>query len=217
MVALPYAHGRLSLFGDIKAVQSWSINLTFIAGDFSTATILNAFLAAVRPAITTWWNAAGSAGSLNASDCRLLGSRAYFYRAGDRAASAQAEDLLTTPLVGAGASPMPTQTSLVVSLLSAFPGRKNRGRLYLPMTGKGLSTGHVLTLAEVTSCATAMKGLIDGINTQLLGSDACRIVIGSNQPSAPVVLRVRVDNEPDVQRRRADKILASQFATAIIA
>jgi hypothetical protein len=217
MVALPYAHGRLSIFGDIKAVQSWSINLTFVAGDFSSGTLLSAFLVAVRPAITTWWSAAGSAGSLNASDCRLLGSRAYYYSAGEGNAHAQAEDILTSPLSGTGANPLPTQTSLVCSLLTAFPGRRNRGRLYVPMNGKSLATGHQLTTGEVTSVANTMKALIDGVNAQLLGSATCRVVVGSNQPTPPVVTKVRVDNEPDVQRRRADKILATSFALATIA
>lgn len=217
MVALPYAHGRLSIYGDILARQSWSINLTFVAGDFSTGTLLNAFLVACRPAITTWWSAAGSAGSLNASDVRLLGSRAYYYTAGSGLAQAQAEDVLTSPLPGSGASPLPTQTALVASLLTAFPGRRNRGRLYIPMTGKSLATGHKLTSGEVTSVANALKALIDGVNAQLLGSATCRVVVGSNQPTPPVVTKVRVDNEPDVQRRRADKILADAFALATIA
>lgn len=213
------ARTKIVLRGDIAAVQSWSVSLSLAP---APATVSQSSLTAVCTAamnrFATWWSAStGGLAGRNAADVRFLGADAYLYAAGGGGGAAlQASTDLTTPVAGTSTGPHPTQTSLVVTLLTGLPGRSFRGRMYLPMTGGALGTNHQLTQANVTDLVTAGKAFFDGLNT-----DAASLAYGSvcvhGRAGDIEVESIRIDSEPDVQRRRANKLQPAFFGNANLA
>lgn len=210
---------RFVLRGDIGGTQSWSTSFAMAPppGTVSQST-LSGILASVSARAATWWNATtGGIGARNTADTRLLGVDAYLYGGGSGApASLQASIDYATPLVGGSSTAHPTQTSIVVTLLTGLPGRSFRGRMYLPMTGGALGSNHQLVQANVTDYAAAAKAFMDGVNSDAVVPDFGRVSVAGSAGPIPVT-SVRVDSEPDVQRRRANKIQAAFYGIGTLA
>ena len=207
---------RLTAGGDISTTQSWSCGMAVSApGSAVTQSQLQALVGAWRAAWESAWSAATVANRLSAYasvDTRLFRYRGYLYPAGGGPAVLQAgED--RTPLAGTGTVPYPTQTAIVATLLSGLPGRSYRGRIYLPLTGIVLQSNHQLTAAQATGIATSVAGIASAVNSFASGGPFGVASIAGLQGRIPIS-SVRVDTEPDVQRRRADKIVAASFGTA---
>lgn len=142
--------------------------------------------------------------------------RAYYYTGGSTAAVVSQSGLTG---VGTGATaPLPNQCCLVVTLMTGRPGRRYRGRIYLPFIGAALTSGQ-LTSAQCTTYANAVAGHLSAVK------DANGT--GGFQPANPAVMssvvsaltpitQVRVDSKIDIQRRRAEKQVASFSATGAV-
>lgn len=123
-----------------------------------------------------------------------------------------------TPVPGTGTNAHPGYTALCVTLQSAFPGRSNRGRMYLPATSIGI-LGSTLQLSSTT--------IQDGIVTNLaahLASSALSPSWGSPASFTPVVLskllgttadviNLRMDSIPDTQHGRTRALVAAHTST----
>lgn len=205
------AYLRLVIYGDISLSQTWSCGLAMSPpptlvnqGD------LDALLAAAEPLLSAWWGSSGTTGvgSVNAADTRLLGVRAYLYGSGTGPADLQAIRDRVTPLTGAGNTPSPTQTCLVATMLTGLSGRSYKGRCYTPSTALTLDATHQASQTQTDRVAGAWRDLINGLNG-VAAPEFGRVQVHGSRGNYPVTA-VRVDSEPDIQRRRADKIIAAR-------
>lgn len=215
MPSLGYRHIRLSIYGTINTTQSWSIN---ISTQPTAATVTNSDLASWLTAIdsavqTTWW---GAVKALNAGQSNLLGIRASYYAAGSTTAAAAADHPFASLIAGTGPALMPTQSACVVSLLTNQSGRHYKGRLYVPVTGVTMTGTFKLSNGNVDTVNTFTAGLMTTLNATAVAGAANQVIVAGAVSSPAAVLSCRTDNEVDIQRRRADKILASYFKTTSV-
>lgn len=115
---------------------------------------------------------------------------------------------------GAGTASLPPQCSCVVTLQTGLPGRSQRGRIYWPLCGGGVTVAQRSSLVTQTT-ANAFADLLANWGT-LLENNTLRPVVASEATgNLTVVSSVRVDNIVDTQRRRRDNMVGTQFAASI--
>lgn len=206
MARLPYAHMKAVIFGRMVSDQSWSVGLTITAGAAYGPTVLATYAQALSVLAHAWWNGGGgSIGQLLSTDTTLVGVRVYYVPPASTSLFA-GEFEYSTPIAGANTARLPLTSACVVSLISDDVGRKNRGRIYIPAAGAGLSSSQ-MDSSTTSAVATATAALITGINTTNVGATPPEtVVVGSNQATPPPITSVRVDSLVDVQRRRQDKV-----------
>jgi hypothetical protein len=128
---------------------------------------------------------------------------------------------LTAPLQGLGTSGFtPIDTAMVQSLRSAAPGRSGRGRMYIPYNVGGIdATGHYSS-SNVDNAAHATATFLTAVNALNLTTDNVTsqnsIVASFTKSTTHIVTSVIVDNIPDGQRRRKDKLgVSHQLRVAV--
>lgn len=201
---------RLIMGGQIATAQSWSTGISLaVTGGGVTQSDLDTLGSAWAAVAAAFWDPASGFGvsDINASVVTYQRWRAYLYGpSGSVAALAAGGDV--TPVPGALTSNrLPVQTCLVASLRSGLPGRRNRGRMYLPCTAAPLGTDHQIPSTTVNNVAIAVKALVDGINGRPTPGPFGRVVVAGSAGIVPLT-SVLVDSEPDIQRRHADKLVA---------
>lgn len=208
MTAPSGGYVRLTAGGDIATTQSWSTGFTVsVPGSATSQSDLQTLLGAFRAAWEIGWATATTTkiASINAADTRLYRYRAYLYAPSGGPAILQASEDRTALLGTQTGSSVPTQTSIVATLLSGLPGRSYRGRMYLPATAITLGATHQTTQTVVNGLATTVAGIITAVNAATTGTPFGEVVVAGLQGRIPIS-SVRVDSEPDIQRRRADKV-----------
>lgn len=136
--------------------------------------------------------------------------RAYSYAGGST--KSQFEQAITfTGVPGTlSGNGSPVDTCLVASLRTNFVGRSRRGRMYLPFHEVCTSAGMIGT-GDPTPTATAVAAMLSGVNADGFGNVAVvSQVLSTPEPVTSVV----VDNKPDVQRRRENRISATLVKSA---
>jgi hypothetical protein len=220
----------IRLGGDV-AGDDWSIGFWFkITGQSSVPTpsqmnsAANALLGGFN---TLFWSAATNPWKNRCSTgTTLKTSKSYYYRDGVLSAAGTSA---ITAVAGTGSSTQPNPVAQVITLLTDQPGRNKRGRVYMPATALpptastglwGASAALVSNLASLfsTSSGAQSTGYFFG------GSDVADLVVvsqGGQRPvvTAPVatsVTSLRMDNKPDTQRGRENKLVPTIFDTASI-
>lgn len=124
-------------------------------------------------------------------------------------------------VTGVGTGSLPLFTSLVFSLRSAVPGRSGRGRNYMPLTiggsvgGTGLASAAAMPTVS-SAWATAIRGL-NGMAAGVVNPQGQSVVVASFTKGAGYPIRsVVVDNIPDTQHRREDKLVATGVGTTAV-
>jgi hypothetical protein len=141
----------------------------------------------------------------------------YDYTAGSNVANIVVDHTFASPKLGNSATFIPTQAAVVASNLTGLSGRHNRGRSYLPATGAGMLTGHSLSTTDTDNVASAHRSLISNISAITYGSaTTLGCVVLRNLATPANITSVKVDNEVDIQRRRADKIAATYSKTIAV-
>lgn len=211
---------RIVHSGALDGSQPWSTGFWLYitpAGDFINASQLTSWLATVlRPLTQTWWTAEGG---VTGEDCALGKSTAYYHTLATGPANVVAEDVHNFG-TGSGPSLMPRYCSLVASFHSAFPGRRGRGRAYLPLLASGstVAGGKVATSVAAASAAAwanyftainASDGTADGIASVRVVTVSK--VVGLESP----VVSVSVDNVPDTQHRRTGNEIGIKQTVAV--
>jgi len=115
---------------------------------------------------------------------------------------------------GTGAGHQPHQVCLVMTMLTAFAGRSNRGRMYWPATGLNLDGGLQVNSTVLATILTGVSGFIEAINTTL--SPAHVVVVSTKLGAYNDVVQVKMDSAPDIQRRRANHLVVETVAVAAI-
>lgn len=206
MAALPFV--RLVVGGHMDASnQTWSVGTSWGLATMPTNAQLFTWLTGVGAATTTYINATGGPKAMWGNNTVYDTLECYAYDANATTAGAQAAAAVT-PIAGLVSPPLPTQLAIVHSLLSGSPGRKNRGRYYMPMTSAsllGTSEGQ-LTAAACTSLSTTAVAWFHAVSAIDIGTQA-PIPVVATRGSEPYVLieSINVDSKVDTQRRRVDK------------
>lgn len=145
----------------------------------------------------------------------------YQYAADDGPATAQAEISLNLP----GTTSQPCaglQQSIVATTLTGQPGRRHRGRMYLPGHNKLVAVPDAqLSQAQCDQVAGYAGVLIETTVAAFqssLGSNAIAAVVYSRASRSTLpMLSLRVDSRVDSQRRRAASQTPLRSGTANIA
>lgn len=128
---------------------------------------------------------------------------------------ATASVLLGTPAAGTQGLSLPAQCAVVVSLRTATPGARGRGRLYLPSPAADQTTvtGRLLTAAR-DLLAEGMANFFDGWN-----ADASTMPVGvasSVGGFVTTVTSIQVGDVIDTQRRRRDTLPESYKSRTLL-
>ena len=119
-----------------------------------------------------------------------------------------AEYQLPTPYSGSGASNMPYQCAVVLSLLTGRPGRSYRGRMYWPAAGYALATSNAqLDSTTTAGIASDASNLITDVGAAA-GTDFAMLpsVYSARLGTTTYVTSVRVGSVIDTQRRRRNSL-----------
>ena len=122
--------------------------------------------------------------------------------------------VLPTPKENTGTPRYPYQCATVVTTLSARQGPTGRGRMYLPAPAAALSGDGRLTTAQADAFSTAIKTLLDAINSNLAGEKVCVVSsLGSQSP----ITGGRTGRAGDTHRSRRADILEQPGVVKVLA
>jgi hypothetical protein len=116
---------------------------------------------------------------------------------------------------GTSASHAALQQCVVLTLNTGLSGRRNRGRMYWPATG-------LVTTADGCWGGSAWANLADAFyavfsSSGAIGALSIAVVVSQTGTTSHPITTIKVDNKPDIQRRRANKLAASaQHVTSVI-
>lgn len=135
------------------------------------------------------------------SDCSYDKVTVYSYETTDPAATYVAESTFASGVGTGAAGSLPLQLAVCASLRTDRPGRRYRGRLFLPINNATL-TDHQLSDTQTDNIATSIAAHFTRVNanTTIVGAVSVVSVVGG---FATPVASVIVDSRLDVQRRRA--------------
>lgn len=203
MASVPYA--RLRFGGKQYDVETWSCGIALATAGTPTNSQLFAYLGLVADAIATRLTSILGGLCTAATDYSYLAI--YGYEAGSSKAISQAQ-LAITPITGDGSGGLPPQLSVVAGLYGGAPGRKNKGRIYLPLTDSTAVSGGHLVDGQTNNTSVTIAALLNDLGDQpLAGSNPTPSIVGSSATAVPVSIgSVVVDNVVDTQRRRRDKM-----------
>lgn len=148
----------------------------------------------------------------NVAAATWTGVKGYYY-AGNPSAPAifAGENVFGSPVTGTGSGQeQPNQVSIVCSTLTGQSGRSFRGRMYVPATNLGITAG-VIASGQVDAVATGLVDAIDAVRTDTTWRP---MVVSNTQNVMTEIIQLRVDNKPDIQRRRANKLVSTYRNTS---
>lgn len=214
---IPLGYSRNTIYGtfsggDVFQISLWASEAPTDQG--AAQTQANMLAAAFNTKLTTPPTGSVKPTAILSTTDAYVGVRVYSYVDG----SGHARYIGDASISGAGtngtAGFLPTQTSLVVSLRSAVAGRSATGRIYTPCTRANTSVGGQLSSADVNGLATWWAALIGAWNSAVTPAKIGVLsqLHGTFQPATAV----KVDSKLDIQRRRANKIAASNSLIAAI-
>nr|CRY96188.1 hypothetical protein [uncultured prokaryote] len=200
------AHVHIVISGTSPAGEVWATGFD-TAGEAGNQATLDAAVNAVADGIL----ATGAAHTMftlvmNAGQS-ITQVTGYSYAADSSAANLLSS--ATCILGGSGDAHNPLQTCVVATLRTAVPSRRARGRMYLPCTGMTLGADAFLSSAQTDIIVAGVQQLLG-----LQGDDVIPVVLSSVGNSSNPITSITADNRTDVQRRRANKQLATHTSTA---
>jgi len=181
---------------------------------------LNTLLTGViQPLFLTWFNSVKVRFGAS-SDYSFL--QCYYYPLGSHTAAATGTITLS-PVVGTASSNLQSpRTALVVSKLTAYAGRANRGRMYIPCWG-GLNVGTDgqtdagTTGVYANATATLMSALnAANMSTAGITSQSCIVTSATAAAIGHTITSVRCDGIMDTQRRRTNKDVARVVSNSVV-
>lgn len=210
---------KLVIAGHIGSTQTWSTGVYIIHSQTDeppSPVDLGFALSAYESPVAAWANAFAP---IWAQDTQYDKMDLYAYSPDSGRAHSQSQ-LTPTAIVGMSGQNHPGQVSLVQSLRTNLAGASHRGRMYAPATGVSLQANLQLTQTQCNDLAGATGSLLTAINqTNLAGhgltATACVIASRTTQ-TYTAIDEVVTDSRPDIQRRRADKLLPAFVGQAAV-
>lgn len=208
---MPYSQdiGRFLLNGTSGATEVWTttFHVRWTTDIFWSQATLDSLTASIKGLFDTAWT---TLKTFATGDMKFTECRGYVYEIGSSVADWVSLSSVATPQVGTSSIAHPLQCGIVQSLRSSAPTRSGRGRMYLPLNGIPMSVNGNYNSTNVTSIATTMKTFYQGVNAIAVGAATTKLVVASaTQSQVRDVLTVVTDTRPDVQRRRANKVIPS--------
>lgn len=121
---------------------------------------------------------------------------------------AAGEYTLPVPKAGTSNLLLPLQTSMVVSLLTATPGRSYRGRMYWPCWQNAPTPTGEFATATITAALAGQAQLMNAFKTACTSADpsfvAILVVRSVLLHLSTTVTRYGLGSVPDTQRKRRD-------------
>lgn len=114
-----------------------------------------------------------------------------------------------TAIAGTGASPLPPEVAVAVSLRAGIVGKRGRGRIYIPgLTANVTTSDGILGSTAKTNLSGSMHTLVKAIEDQpgLDTMDTKVVVMSAQSTTAVVPAEVRVGEHLDAQRRRQHQV-----------
>jgi hypothetical protein len=215
------SYWRVILKGSLGTVEQWSTSVAFgivgISPDSPDQTTTDAMAAAIRTATT----AANVGGALLSAMSTLTSIDIIRVerRAENETVLNVSEQLMAPAVVGTGTLSKTPQDALVLSLRTATPGPRGRGRMYWPALAAVLSTTFQVTTPTPAAAAAGAKVWMQSINTAMDGvyisqSSALRVALSVRSAASHAcrnVTAIQVGSVLDTQRRRRD-ILPETYA-----
>lgn len=194
-------HIDFMLHGQLPGGEIWSCTVAYAESHGGqmrapTFTELTGMALALDAQWIVFWNSQTTRWGLGVN---YTGLKAYYRPANQGQATVEGEVAGVTTS-GTGAVTLPNQCARVLTLLSGRPGRKNRGRIYLPMLAFGVGTSQAPLDEIASNFATAMNTASDDMNTTF-GLDVA--ILAGELPATTC----EVDNLIDTQRRRRNKLV----------
>lgn len=218
------AYFKTIVNGSLGAVEKWSCGISWgvfgLAPDSPDQAEVDGMLANL-----IGWTTTGSVGAslraLMSTQATIDGWRVE-KRAEDETTLNVAQGLLVSPVPGTSTASKTPQDSLVLSLRTATPGPRGRGRLYWPAIGASLNTSFQMSSPIQATVATDAKAWLSAIGGQLnnywIGIGSVRRAVLSVRSGTDHVCRdvnlIQVGSILDTQRRRRDTLPESYAATA---
>lgn len=135
--------------------------------------------------------------------------RVYGYPTGGTAPAAYQGEAPITGGAGTGGSGNGiNQACLVCSLRTGIPGRRFRGRMYLPANGI-VAAGGLTDPTATLAIATAMAHFLGDVTGSVPINANVAVVSTVGSETTPVA-SVIVDDRIDIQRRRADRLTPTE-------
>lgn len=209
-------HIRVIWRGTLPGGETWSISAAYIPVGVQVVPQSQAAMNAAATAIANAGLPAQLIGKLSTAvaftDVRLeqRSAAGLLYAVG--------QGVRTAPQSGTGTPSKPFQTSMVLSLRTAHPGRRGRGRMYIPALAMPIAASSLrVQQADIDSTLAAMKGLLMATGTLLqaaLGDIAHVLAVHSKVGALETeVNMLEMGDVLDVQRRRRDKAVENRTAT----
>lgn len=204
---------RISIAGKIALTDVWNCSLWLRPVGEATAPTNGADAATLLATLcggTEWTNLKAAILANMRSIDTIATQTMYSYAASGTTATASAQQ--ADAGVGTGsAMTHPPQVCQVLTLLTGVAGRQHRGRIYLPATGVAVSS----TTELATDTLSTVRSTISLWNKRnaLLTLGWAMYVVSQTATSSLPVKTVRADNKLDVQRRRANKLIADATAS----
>lgn len=111
-------------------------------------------------------------------------------------------------IAGTVAVVTPNQTAIVASLRTDLATARGRGRMYFPANGGTLTAGGLFQSTGAQGLSTAVAALLGPLDA---------VIVSEADGASRLVTQVRVDQRPDVQRRRADKqVRGNVYTTSVV-
>ena len=209
---------KIVIQGKIGPTQTWSTGCYFSdtahpAG--ATKLQLEAMGDSINTAVSNY--AASTLHHLINNVASVTGWTAYSYGATSVKSVAENAYVFTTAATGAGAGSLPALTAMVQSLRTNSSGRSYRGRMYLPAQGATLDGYGRFAQADCTNMCndtvTYLEAAAAAVGGGTGGGDSTPCVASFTKSFCTNVTEVLVDNIPDTQHRREDKLGATFTAS----
>ena len=187
-------------------VENWSVGLHYGGGGgVPTQTETQALSDSIATAVSaSSFAALGSLKNGDSSAFRMTQVDLYAYGNAPQAV-AHGITRFTTPYAGTGTVAAPAQSSSVITMLTALPGRSYRGRIYWPCLAPGMAS--TLKASNPLGHASGLKSLNAAVEAALAidGPWVLSVYSAKNDVVTPVT-SFRSGDVVDTQRRRRDSL-----------
>lgn len=195
--------------------ETWSVSMAVTSDGSAVSTEdLNTWADAIMGLLAGSSGGATVVKGLISSNGRIR--RVRIYRYADVGSPATHQGASTAAEIsGSGTAQQACQVSLVVSLMTGFPGGRNRGRMYFPAVGAGITTAGTTgsgSQGNATNLAALLASIAEGSPESTLTLPA---VVSEAASAVTAVTSIRLGNVPDTQRRRRDALVETYYVAAI--
>lgn len=205
------AYQRFVISGTGPGSEIWQTGFSTIATTAITSQAgLQSAVNSVAPFVNTFWT------SLKPNLYPLYSIKAltaYQYVYPSNHAQYQAQATLTVSTGTQAVNAAPVDTCLVVSLRTAVPGRRTRGRMYIPCHAPAQTTDGCISSTVSTAIGTAVKTMLASVFTS---TSLAPVVVSRTGGTYETITGQVTDNKPDVQRRRENRLAATNVQVLTI-